>query len=174
MEIPAVNVSKILYATDLSENARHAFAFALSQANLYGASITLLHVLVEDVNLDKKVIGYIGTDQWEEIKDRHIQDARNSLIGKKRSNSAIQEALGCFSSEASQSLACNGDITDEVVVIRGNPADEIIKQASDRHCDLIVMGSHGHGALTEAMLGNTARRVLRRTNVPVLVVNLPQ
>ena len=34
MDIPKVEVKKILYATDLSENARHAFAYAVSLANL--------------------------------------------------------------------------------------------------------------------------------------------
>lgn len=45
METPADDLKRILYVTDLSENARYAFAYAVSQANHYGASITLLHVL---------------------------------------------------------------------------------------------------------------------------------
>jgi nucleotide-binding universal stress UspA family protein len=42
MILPKVDIKRILYATDLSESARHAFAYAVSLANLYGASITLL------------------------------------------------------------------------------------------------------------------------------------
>jgi len=38
-------IRKILYATDLSENARHAFGYAVSLANRYGAGITIMHVL---------------------------------------------------------------------------------------------------------------------------------
>jgi len=38
-------IKKILYATDLSENARYAFAYAASLANQYGAGVTILHVL---------------------------------------------------------------------------------------------------------------------------------
>ena len=41
--IPEIN--KILYATDLSENARFAFGFAASLANRYNAKVTILHVL---------------------------------------------------------------------------------------------------------------------------------
>jgi hypothetical protein len=37
MVLPKVDVKKILYATDLSENARFAYAYAVSLANLYGA-----------------------------------------------------------------------------------------------------------------------------------------
>jgi nucleotide-binding universal stress UspA family protein len=36
------------------------------------------------------------------------------------------------------------------------------------------MGTHGHGTLADAMMGSTARRVLRRSAKPVLVVRLPE
>jgi len=39
MILPKVDINRLLYATDLSENARYAFAYAVSLANLYGASI---------------------------------------------------------------------------------------------------------------------------------------
>jgi nucleotide-binding universal stress UspA family protein len=37
-----------------------------------------------------------------------------------------------------------------------------------------VMGTHGHGTLADVMMGSTARRVLRRSRKPVLVVRLPE
>ena len=74
MTLPKVEVKKILYATDLSENARYAFAYAVSLADLYGAKITLLHVLPEVSELmDKHVIGYIDADRWQEIKAQHFE-----------------------------------------------------------------------------------------------------
>ena len=42
-------IKKILYTTDLSQNARHAFSYAASIANRYGAGVTILHVL-EDIS----------------------------------------------------------------------------------------------------------------------------
>ncbi len=39
------DIKRILYATDLSENARHAFGYAASLANRYGAKIIVLHVI---------------------------------------------------------------------------------------------------------------------------------
>ena len=56
MKLPKVEVNKILYATDLSENARYAFAYAVSLADLYNATITFIHVLPEvPSRLDKRV-----------------------------------------------------------------------------------------------------------------------
>lgn len=40
MKLPEINVKKILYAKDLSENARYAFAYAVSLANFYGAGLS--------------------------------------------------------------------------------------------------------------------------------------
>jgi nucleotide-binding universal stress UspA family protein len=66
-----------------------------------------------------------------------------------------------------------GFVTDDIIVVRGNPVEEIIKCSKEKNCDLIVMGTHGHGTLADAMIGSTARRVLRRSLKPVLVVRLP-
>ena len=39
------DIKKILYSTDLSENARYCFGYAASLAHRYDALITILHVL---------------------------------------------------------------------------------------------------------------------------------
>ena len=172
---PKVEVKKILYATDLSENARYAFAYAASLADLYKAAITIIHVLPEVSDLlDKNVIGYISAERWEEIKAQHFKEAKEALIGKRREHQAVQAALHHFSETVKKEQEGDGFKTDEVIVVRGNPVEEIIKHAEERNCDLIVMGTRGHGTLADAMLGSTARRVIRRSKMPVLVVRLPE
>ncbi len=175
MTLPKVEVKKILYATDLSESARYAFAYALSLAKLYGARITFLHVLPEVSEvMDSHIIGYISEDRWEEIKAQHSREAREALIGKKRDSAAAKAVLDQFSKDAKLGQEGAGFITDEIIVERGNPVEQILKQAKERNCDLIVMGTHGRGTLADAMIGSTARRVLRRSEKPVLVVRLPE
>ena len=171
--LPKVEVKKILYATDLSDTAFHAFAYAVSLANSYGAGITILHVMFEDPDIESKVGPYIGDDQWEEIKKQHYQEAREALIGKKRDNVAIHEVLHSFTENVKASDDVQSFAADEIIVERGNPVEQIVKVAEDRNCDIIVMGSHGHGVLEEALLGSTTRRVLRQVTKPVLVVRLP-
>ena len=175
MKLPKVDVKKILYATDLSENARYAFAYAMSLADLYDAAITMIHVLPEVPELlDQSVIGYISAERWEEIKSQQLDEAKEALIGKKREHLAIKEALHQFSEDVKEQQAGAGFTTDEIIVERGNPVEEIIKNAEERNCDLVVMGTHGQGTLADAMLGSTARRVIRRSKMPVLVVRLPE
>ena len=174
MNLPEVQVKKILYATDLSENARYAFAYAVSLADLYNAGITMIHVLPEvPALLDQSVIGYISEERWQEIKSQQVVEAKEALIGKKRDHLVIKEALHQFSEDVKQQQAGDGFTTDDIIVQRGNPVEEIIKSAEESNCDLIVMGTHGQGTLEDVMLGSTARRVIRRAKVPVLVVRLP-
>ena len=175
MRIPDVQIKKILYATDLSDNARHAFAYAVSLANLYGASITLLHVLSEIPDIiDKYVIGYISADKWDEIKEAQLQEAKVTLTGKKRLSVPIREVLGQFCDDVQSNQKVSNFITDDIVVIRGNPVEEIIAQAEKRNCDLIIMGTKGIGGLEDVLIGSTARRVIRQSQKPVLVVRLPE
>jgi len=175
MDLPKVDVKKILYATDLSENARYAFAYAVSLADLYGASITFIHVLSEIPSLlDKNVIGYISKERWEELKSQNVTEAREAIIGKRRDHVAIKDALHQFSENVKESREGEGFVTDDIIVVRGNPVEEILKYSDEKNCDLIVMGTHGQGTLVDAMMGSTARRVLRRSKKPVLVVRLPE
>ena len=174
MDFPKVDVKKILYATDLSANARYAFAYAISLADLYNAAVTFIHVLPEvSDRLDKSIVGYISEERWEEIKSQNVEEAREAIIGKRRDHLAIRDALHQFSENVKESREGEGFVTDDIIVVRGNPVEEILRYSEEKNCDLIVMGTHGQGTLADAMMGSTARRVLRRSPKPVLVVRLP-
>jgi len=61
-------------------------------------------------------------------------------------------------------------IEAEVVHKLGHPADEIASCAESGKFDLLVMGSHGVGALKNLVLGSVATKVLAKCSVPVLLV----
>lgn len=52
----------------------------------------------------------------------------------------------------------------------GQPGEAIAKVAEDGNYDLLMMGSHGHGALGNLVMGSVATRVLAHCKVPVLIV----
>lgn len=52
----------------------------------------------------------------------------------------------------------------------GQPAAEILNHAAAVKADYIVIGSHGHGAAYDLLIGSAAQGVLRRARCPVLVV----
>lgn len=173
MIIPEINIKKILYATDLSDSSIYAFAYAVSLANHYEAELVILYVLEEDPDLDSRIVTYIGVEQWENIKAQNIEDARGALLGKKRDNTDIREALGHITENVKENVAGKHVVTDEIVVARGNPVDRIIEKSTEKACDVIVMGTHGRKGITAAIIGSTAQRVMKRSQKPVLVVRLP-
>ena len=158
-------IKKILYSTDLSENARYSFGYAASLANCYGAGITILHVL-EDVSAyqDSLVINVIGEQKWDELRKNNEQVVLDT----------IKERLEKFCEDVSHELPACPFITDDIIVKIGNPVEEILQEGENSGCDMIVMGARGHGVLANAMMGSTSRRVLRRCKKPVLVVRLPE
>lgn len=173
MELPVIK--RILYTTDLSENARYAFAYAVSLSTLYQAQITLLHVIPEvPISLDTGLAGYITTEHWETIKAGHMDEAKQVLIGKRKDRMLARAVLDQFCKDMNREQ-CDLQIgADDIIVERGNPVEMILTESKARNCDLIVMGTHGHGTLADAMLGSTARRVIRRSTIPVLVVRIPE
>jgi len=175
MILPKIEIKKILYATDLSESARMAMGYAVSLAGFYGAGITIVHALEESPGIDAAVRYHVGPEQWAEIKKQHEESARSVIIGKQREDSpTMKEALKAFYKDVSEKFENQTFKLDEVVVKRGNPVDVIIGAAEKKSCDLIIMGTHGHGGLAKMMLGSTAQKVLKQSKIPVLVVPLPE
>jgi nucleotide-binding universal stress UspA family protein len=158
-------IKKILYTTDLSENARHAFSYAASLANRYDAGITIFHVL-EDISptADNLVVGILGQDKWDELRGKN----ENEVVA------TLKSRLTKFCEDVQAELPSCPFITDKIKVTIGRPVDEILQEVEKNDYDMVVMGAHGHGLLSDALMGSVSRRVVRRCKTPVLVVRLPE
>ena len=158
-------IKKILYSTDLSENARYAFGYAASLANRYGAGIILLHVIEDRSSYsDNMILNILGEEKWRQLRKSNEQEVFDTI--KKR--------LENFCEEVSKQLPTCPFIVDGILVKTGNPVEEILNQVSKTESDLVVMGAHGRGMLADKLIGSTSRRVLRRCEKPVLLVRIPE
>jgi nucleotide-binding universal stress UspA family protein len=158
-------IRKILFASDLSPNSRYAFGYAASLADRYDAKITVLHVL-ERLNPSTvmEVQGYLGEAEWEKIQ----KEKQAGLLDE------ITMRLNEFCTEMSAKLKDCKFMVEEILTIAGVPAEEILNQAERLDMDVIVMGTHGHGLFIDALMGGTARRVVNRSPIPVMIVRLPE
>lgn len=174
MEVPQVSIGKILYTTDLSETGRHAFAHAASISKAFDAKLTVIHVVDEKPELDRRLVGYMKKDLWEAIKSRDLQEAKETLLRRQRDNAlVIGECVDQYCSEIQVDAKEDKYITYDIVIKLGEPVQEIVKYATKEKYDLIVAGRHAHSALHEAVHRSTVRKIIDSTNIPVLVIQLP-
>jgi nucleotide-binding universal stress UspA family protein len=157
------NYRTILYATDLSPNAAHAFSHAVALARRFQARIHILHVLPE---VEPAVLNYISTAMGED------RLAEYELEHKEEVTDNIRQRLHRF---AKAELADHPEDVDRIADIEvhhGNAVDQILAAADRIEADIVVIGSHGRGRLKYALLGSVAEKVLRKAHRPVLVAPL--
>jgi len=158
-------IKKILYPSDMSETSNHAFSYAASLANRYDATITIIHVIKDaKPTTENLVTSVIGSSQWKELISRN----KTEIVEK------IRRRLEDFCEETEAEISSCPFLMEEVIVKIGNPVVEIMKEVDQNDYDVIVMGAHGHGAITGAVMGSVSRRIVRRSTTPVLVVRLPE
>jgi nucleotide-binding universal stress UspA family protein len=153
----------VLYATDLTENAAHAFRHAISLAKEYDAQIHILHMMQEmDASVVSYVASVIGEEKFAGFELDHEKDLREQ----------IREKLDRFAAEELADYPEELARVASIIVHHGNPVAGILTEADRLSTDLIVMGTHGKGALHYAFLGSVAEKVLRKTLRPVMIVPL--
>ena len=160
--IPQINT--ILYPTDLSDNSNHAFSYAASLANRYGASIVILHVLKDVTHSDEELVTkVIGEKKWQEVLDRKKMEIVKN----------IRKQLEDFCEQTRSEMSGCPFLVKNIQIEIGNPVDEIVEEAAKDDIDMVIMGASGHGAIAGTVIGSVSRRVVRRCKKPVLLVQLP-
>jgi len=162
-------IRNVLYATDLTKNSAYAFRYAVNSAQKHDARIHILHVLEklspsEEANIAVYVYSYLPHSQLEKIR----QEKREELVDR------INKRLSEF---AKQELKDDPETLKRVVsilVVDGDPADEILKKADELNCDMIIMGTHGKGLIAHTFLGSVSEKVLHRTRKPVFIIPIPK
>jgi nucleotide-binding universal stress UspA family protein len=170
-DLPRIIYRRILYATDLSESGRHAFPHAAGLAHTHNAALTVYHV-VETHDFEKFLVGYISEAVWEDLRGQSLADARETLLRRRRRDAAIRDDVD----ELCQQALAEHDqpyVTYDVAIDIGDPVERIVAKAHEGDYDLVVISKHGHGRLKGGLMGDTAQRVLRRCQKPVLVVPVP-
>jgi nucleotide-binding universal stress UspA family protein len=141
----ALTIHTILAATDFTAASERPLEYAGELARRFAARLHVIHVLEEPFPTASEV--YVA--ELPEFRERRRVDARRRL-------DEIVAAL--------TDVAATSDIPT------GNPAAQIVQSAAAIGADLIVIGTHGRGALAHLVMGSVAERVVRTAPVPVLTV----
>lgn len=137
----------ILCPVDFSPISRRALDVAAELAASAGGTLTLVNVW------DVTMYGGLTFGTSGDVLQRMSDDANRGLAEWL----AIAKAAGATDARA--------------VTLTGQPWDEIVKlAAAPPVADLIVIGTHGRGAIAHALLGSVAERVVRHAGCAVLVI----
>jgi len=143
--------TKILLATDASEDAQKAAQIASDIANNSGSD---LHVL------------YVGN-----TKDFHIAPgAEQTFSPRSGSYGEIREQAEKTLEEAVRQVEETGGTVAQAHVRMGDPDDEILRFCEEQgDVGLLVMGSRGLGPVKRRLMGSVSESVVRHAHCPVLV-----
>ena len=159
LSIPTVKT--ILYATPLGLHTRPVFRYAISLARQYNARIIMLHV-VEPLSNEARAV--IETYMSVEAADKAQRDNMQQAL------EAIKVRLQKFCAEEMESCKIDVIKVHEILVIAGDPSEEILRVADKNTVDIIVMGKSTGSVFGSTVMGSVSRRVTRHAKVPVLVV----
>ena len=132
----------VLFPTDFSENADHAFTYVVSLATDGARRITLLHVQ-DKARIDPHLAHRLA--EFNEI-DRARLETMKELLQKK------------------------GNASIEIELCYGSPFEEITRLIRERNVHLVVMGSQGRGFVEEIFLGSVSHNVARHADAPMLLI----
>lgn len=144
----AVQIEKILFATDFSVYSDRAREYVRLLAKKLEASVTVFHAIEKIYFLEKEDDDFEIQEWYRDLE----QDLREKL----------EREVAYFKQ---QGLRVKGKLT------YGTPWESVVQYAQDRRIDLIVVGSHGTRTREGGVvLGTTSHKVVLTSPIPVLLV----
>jgi nucleotide-binding universal stress UspA family protein len=141
----------ILVPTDFSDESNAAKVYATMLAESFGATLHVLHVIPDPLSMGWGVdAAYLP--QMLERTERNVREQLESAL------TADERAK--FSAQ--------------VAVETGSPVTKILEYAGKHAIDLIVMGTHGKGAVERMWVGSVTQGVVQRAGCPVVSVQQPR
>lgn len=143
-----MEVKKILWPTDFSDNSEHALPYVTSLGEKYETEVHVLYVIPE----------LADHAPWYGVFDRpHIDKIHEweRKTAEKRLNEICEKHLD----------GCPLYVRH---IAMGDPAEEILKLAEKEGMDMVVMASHGRKG--HFHFGSVAEKVVKNASVPVITV----
>jgi nucleotide-binding universal stress UspA family protein len=153
-EAATILLKNILVATDFSKLSEAALAYGRALAHTFDAQLTVLHV-AENI----AARGYAG-DTFLFVAPELQRDVE----------AAAHKQTDLLVSDDDRAARK----ADAVVLTSNSPASAIADYAGSAAVDLIVIGTHGRGAVAHLLMGSVAERVVRTAPCPVLTIRQPE
>jgi nucleotide-binding universal stress UspA family protein len=163
-------IQSILFATDLTPNCQQALEYTLALGTRFQATVYLLHVIESlPESVEGRLKNLLGRHKWEDIVHTQLENVRRSLTGKITTNEQVRENIRNFCTQVGiDETECSFQ-SREIIISEGDVVDEIIANAKENECDLIVLGAR-ESLFTPTSVGTTIKSVLKNAKTAVMVV----
>jgi len=133
---------------------------------------------IDGSEYSKKMLAYLSAHEslFGQLHDYTLLNVQAALPGRARTLLGKESVEQYYAEESQKVLASAAKfllrhgIDAKVVAKVGHAAQTIAKMADQGKYDLLIMGSHGNGALMKLVMGSVATEVLAHCKVPVLLV----
>ncbi len=143
-----MNPQTILVLVDFSDVTNRVTEAAMMIAKAFQAEMILVHVQEPEAE-------FVGFEPGPPMVHVNVLHAAQNL------EKQLEELRSAVSQSGLRATA---------LPLQGATVGTILREAEARQADLIVMGSHGHGALYNLLIGSVTSGVLKAARCPVLVV----
>jgi nucleotide-binding universal stress UspA family protein len=141
----------IVVAVDFSNATPGVLEMASKLARAFGAKLRLFHV----VEPEPSYTAYGFTPDEFPALHAYQEEAKRRAVRK------LEDLLGTVKHE----------LTDvECQIAEGSPLHSLLDYIKEIDAGLVVLGSHGHGAIASLLLGSVAEGMVRKATVPTLIV----
>ncbi|MBK7946968.1 MAG: universal stress protein [Flavobacteriales bacterium] len=145
-------MKNIVAAVDFSPITQRVMRMAMDTAKGLNAKVWVIHAAAPDPDF----VGFKTGPQY--IRDHRAQELREEHA----------QLHGMADEFRHAGVDC------DALLVQGPTAETIVAEAHRLNADLIIMGSHGHGALFRALLGSVSEQVLRESETPLLIIPSPK
>lgn len=143
-----IRIQKILVGLDFSEHSEIALKYAAEFARAFNAEVIACYVVEPNDMLSQVPPGgeFYFPPNLGQMQQEAAEKECNRLLGE------------------------SGIARSRVITPSGTPFLELVRAAKEEDVDLIVLGTHGRGAVAHLLMGSVAERVVRKAPCPVLTV----
>ena len=138
----------IIVGVDGSETSRRALDWAVREAGLRGAALTVL------------AVHQVAANHWTGNPELYPADQPVTETIRRAAEEAVQKAVSQAGEPAPASVT--------VRAVSGLPAQELVSASSD--ADLVVVGSNSGSGLSQMLLGSVTNKVVNHAACPVVVI----
>ncbi|MGD8353488.1 MAG: universal stress protein [Pseudomonadota bacterium] len=159
-------VEKILCCIAMSETTTEEVMLrTLHEAGAHDARVHILHILpVSDATVITPIVNFMGEEKYRQLVKEHKEETVQAIK---------EEIIELKDRIIAEHLDESVDRIEEIHVFEGDPELEILHMADILKVDMLVMGTHTKGLTHYTFMGSVARKVIKRTRIPVLLVPPP-